>query len=265
MLARCAASLIATLTLLPAVSQAATPLPAGTEIHVNVSPRGRHFDPKVTVFPDGGFVVVWANGPVGGGHEVIHARLFAPDGSPTSGEFRLGDPAIGSQVPDQVVADRDGSFLLAWTEERAPLGVTDVFVRRFRRNGTAAGPRIQVHARSPYRRFGGHLAIGSDGRFAVAWTAVDFQRGALFENAMARLFTAKGALLSSPLLVLPGDPGSEDEDVVDAFPTGVALEADGTLAVLVQDSDQMLGTGTYLQRYPGIQTFVRPPLCCSEE
>ncbi len=265
MLAPCVASLLATLILLPAVSPAATPLPTGTEIHVNVSPLGRRFDPKATVFPDGGFVVVWANGPGGSGHEAIHARFFAADGRPTSGELRLGDPASGSQIPDQVVADRDGSFLLAWTEERAPGGVTDVFVRRFKRDGTAAGRRIQVHARSPYSRFGAHLALGLDGRFAVAWTAVNFERGASFENAMARLFAADGTLLGSPLLVLTGDPGSEDQDVVDAFPTGVALQPDGTLAVLVEDSDQELGTGTYLRRYPGMQTTLRPPLCCAEE
>jgi hypothetical protein len=52
---------------------AATPLPGGSPIHVNVSHNGRHFQPLTAVFTDGGFVVVWSQGA---GQTDIYARLL---------------------------------------------------------------------------------------------------------------------------------------------------------------------------------------------
>src|SRR5436305_15281053 len=138
-------AVLTALILLPAVAWAAIPLPGGTEIHVNASAHGLHFDPSAAVFPDGGFVVVWTNGPASGGRTVIHARLFAANGTPTRGEFLLTDPAAGSQHAAQAAAGRDGSFLVAWSEERGPGGPADVYVRRFRRDGTPAQPQIRVN------------------------------------------------------------------------------------------------------------------------
>jgi hypothetical protein len=220
---------LATLALLPATGRAATPLPSGTEIHVNVSAHGLHYNPSAAVFPDGGFVVVWTNGPASGGHAVIHARLFAANGSPTSGEFRLTEPAAGSQYADQVVADRDGSFLVAWSEERGPGGPTDVFVRRFGRDGTP-GKQILVDEDRSLVHFRGRLAVGADGRFAVAWTALHF-RSFSYEDAMARVFHADGTPAGEEIVVAHGDPGIGDDSTEESS-SAVALEPDGSLSVL---------------------------------
>jgi hypothetical protein len=61
------------LVFLPAIAMAATPLPGGSPIHVNVSHNGRHFQPPTAVFTDGGFVVVWSQGA---GQTDIYARLL---------------------------------------------------------------------------------------------------------------------------------------------------------------------------------------------
>jgi hypothetical protein len=244
---------LAVLTLLPAAALGAARLPTGAEFTVNASHQGVHIDPSVAVFPDGGFVVVWTNGPQGPGRSVIHARLFAPSGSPTSGEFRLIDPGAGSQHADQVVADRDGTFLVAWTEERSPLGVTDVFVRRFRRDGTPVRERSRVHARRPLDRYGARLAIAADGRFAVAWNADDVEHTVhfgdiSFGNAVARLFAADGTPLDSEILVSKG--GVSADEGISFEPSALTLAADGTLAVLFQDTASD-GVMVYLSLYKG--------------
>jgi hypothetical protein len=237
---------LAALVLLPALALGATPLPSGPPIHVNVSQHGRHFGPKAAVFPDGGFVVVWTNGPVSGGRSVLHSRLFAADGSPASGEFRLTEPALGSQTAEDVAADRDGSFLVAWKEERSPGGPTDVFVRRFSRDVTPAGARSPVNVPVPLSRFGAHLATGPGGQFAVAWTADDFTTDA-FTDAVARRFTANGRPLGPEILADVGEPFAGESGAL-GFASGVALQPDGTLYVLFQDRTDV--TQTLLVGYP---------------
>src|SRR5258708_23448673 len=73
----------------------------GPQIQVSVSTHTVQSNPKVGVFPDGGFVVVWAtaasSGP-GSRHQVLHARLFSADDTPTTGEFLLARPAAGHFV-----------------------------------------------------------------------------------------------------------------------------------------------------------------------
>jgi hypothetical protein len=244
---RSAGLTLAALVLLPAMALAAPPLPSGQPFPVNVSQHGRHFDPKAAVFPDGGFVVVWTTGPLSGGRTVLHARFFAASGSPTSGEFRLTEPAVGSQTAEDVAADRDGSFLVAWREERSPGGPTDILARRFRRDGTPAGARIPVSVTGPFDRYGAHLAIGTGGQFAVAWSSDDFTTGP-FTDALARRFRANGTPLGPEIPVDIGEP-AHNEVVGPAFghAHGVALQADGTLDVLVQDTTDF--TFTFVQAY----------------
>jgi hypothetical protein len=214
---------------------AAPPVPRGPEIQVNTNTLAYHYFPKVAVFPDGGFVVVWTAGPkfYETGRRVIHARLFDSKGKPTSGEFRLIDRVDGSQAPDQVVADRDGSFLVVWTE-LTPRGQSSVFVRRFNRNGAPRGEQIRVHGGGALNRYDGVVAVGSDGRFAVGWqTDVDVEDPGAYTNAMARIFAADGTPVTREILLSAGTPGIGDDNIF-AFPTGLALAPDGTLSALVQ-------------------------------
>lgn len=229
---------VALLALLAAPAGAAPPLPRGPEIKVSTNTASWHYDPSVAVFPDGGFVVVFMAGPREDepGRRVIHARLFDRQGRPTSGQFRLIDRVAGSQFVDQVIADRDGSFLVVWTETAGPrpLSRRSVFVRRFNRDGTPRGKRIMVHAPSSLDRLDGVITIAPDGRFVVAWSATALQApGQGYTNAMARVFSPRGEPLSDEFLVLEGDYGIGD-DTLHAAPLGVAVGLDGAMSFLIQ-------------------------------
>jgi hypothetical protein len=240
--------LLAALFLLPALAGAAPPLPKGAEIRVSVLENVAHNDPQVAVFPDGGFVVVWGVGPPDGvGRYVIHARFFDRNGTPTTGEFRLVDRVGGSQFVDQVAADGNGSFLVAWTEEEAPRGKANIIVRRFDRAGQPLGARIQANA--PHRRsrlYDSVLAVGPDGRFAVAWTAnVNLNSHA---HSMARIFSAKGKPLSAQFILREGSSGIDTNQIF-SRPVAVGLKADGNLVAQVQDDVGPFSIKTYLGFY----------------
>lgn len=231
---------VALLVLLPALAGAAAQPPQGREIQVNTNPLGSHSGPLVAVFPDGGFVVAWTVG-----RDVIHARFFARDGEPTSGEFRLIDRAAGSQFADGIVADRDGSFLLVWTEEGSPNRKYSVYVRRFSRNGAPLGRRIRVHNPSPLDRRSGVLALAPNGRFAVGWTSdVEPPDSVGYLNATARIFNRAGDPITDEILIATGD------EYTNAYPTGLTLDSRGSLTVLYQTNEEPSDIYNWLAHFP---------------
>jgi hypothetical protein len=234
-LKRLIAPLAASLALLAVPASSAPPSPRGSEIRVSTNTLASHYDPSVAVFPDGGFVVVWTAGPRFDepvGRRVIHARLFDSQGKPETGEFRLIDPVPGSQFPDRVVADRDGSFLLVWTEQSGSR--TSISVRRFNRDGTPRGKRIRVHNGAPSWRDRGVVAVAPDGRFAVAWQQeVRLPSPGSYTNAVARIFTAQGSPLTPEFILGQGETGIGDDNVY-AYPTELVFSPDGKLTSLVQ-------------------------------
>lgn len=218
----CALALTVLSSSAPAV--AAPPLvPKGTEFRVDTD-ASAGFKPRIAAFPDGGFVVVWT----GAG---ARARFLDSAGRPAGGVIRL--PGVVGFI-DQVVVDRDGSFLLVWS------GGPDIYVRRFNRNGTPKGKRIRANLPSTSLKRDSVATIGPDGRFAVAWKADVSNPGSdevLYTNAVGRIFTANGTPLTAEILLLAGDEASPaGDDVVDAFPSSLALKPDGTLVALAQQS-----------------------------
>lgn len=89
-------------------------------------------NPRISVLSDGNFVITWTDNSKGG----VHARLFAADGVPKGGEFRInGLPDTGNGDHD-VTALEDGGFVISW---RSALDGLDLF-QRFDAAGAAIGP-----------------------------------------------------------------------------------------------------------------------------
>lgn len=243
-------TLVAALLFLGIAPFGPAPAPAvDREFRVDAIPEAAHSRPKVAVFPDGGFVVVWTVGPPTGlGRTVIHARFFKRNGSPATGEFRLIDRGVGSQLVNDVVADPDGGFGLAWTESfHGDEG--NVFVQRFRRDGTPRAGRIQINAPGV---FGGEavLTIGPGRRLAAAWKSaiVVPDPGLGYTDAVARIFTPAGTALSNEILIAGGDGGIGDDTIL-VYPRGLTLGRDGSLTVLYEDYETGIFT-THLARVP---------------
>jgi hypothetical protein len=258
--------LLAALALLPAAASAAPPpLPRGGEIHVNVSTHGTHRQPVVAAFPDGGFVVVWTN------VSVIHARFFKADGSPESGEFRLTERPEGSifQQADGIVADRDGSFLVSWSESID----SEYYVRarRFSRQGAPLGPVVEVDP--PGSPGGGSaIALGPRGRFAVAWSAGG-PRPATgdYPSTLARIFNADGAPATGAFPIAYGYAGSiAGDDAIYVYLTGLVWGPGGTLSAAFYENEVPGLNHFYLSRFPsrgGAPSYLSLPesvFCCFE-
>ncbi len=216
--------------------------PSGPEIRVAIAQH--ELNPLTAVFADGAFVVAWTQGGV---TPVLHARLYAASGAPTSAEFRLGQPAPGLLL-DGVAVTTDGAFVVVWEQARAKnRSVTDVFARKFNRRGTPFTKAFIVHDASPHRRYSGAVAATADGGFVVAWAAVNppSRTGAVVTEAVARFFRANGTP-AGPALRITGDIV---DPVVDygVVPTSVAVAPDGSVTIVSNCvCDQI---GLVLQRF----------------
>ncbi|HYU32071.1 MAG TPA: hypothetical protein VEW48_07900 [Thermoanaerobaculia bacterium] len=210
-------------------AMAAPPVPRGPEFRINANTRVSNFSPSIAAFPEGGFVVVWA----GAG---VNARFLDAEGRPKGGVVRLG----GLTDVDQVVADRDGSFLVVWAGLPSGEAATAIYARRFNRDGTPRGNRIRVSLPSASNRYDAVATIGPDGRFAVAWKAdipIPGSEDGRYTNAVGRIFTAQGTPLTPEITLRAGsEPSPAGDDTIDALPSSLALRPDGTLAALVQEN-----------------------------
>jgi hypothetical protein len=213
---------------LPAVA-APPPVPRGPEYRINTNVRQSNRTSSIAAFPDdSGFVVVWATSSAD-----YRARFLDNQGRPTGGDVLLGVDGV-----NQVAADRDGSFLVVWADFPASGTKSNIYVRRFNRDGSPRGKRTPVNAPSTNNRYLPVITIGPDSRFAVAWReeipAPD--ETGWYTNAVARIFTAQGIPFTPEITLHTGEPAPATGAVpVNAFPSSLALKPGGTLAALVQD------------------------------
>ncbi|HEX3126842.1 MAG TPA: hypothetical protein VH394_05890 [Thermoanaerobaculia bacterium] len=203
------------------------PSPVGTEIRVSTTPTVSHFHPSVAVFQDGSFVVVWTS------TAGARARFFDSQGKPQTGEV----PLKVAGVVNQVVADPSGGFFVAWTGPSNP--TTNVFVRRFNRNGTPRSKAIRANIpNTSFHRANPVVAVAPDGRFAVAWASevpVPEFEDVVITNAVGRIFSAKGIPITPEITLYEGSPPSPALDDADnAFPTSLTFAPDGTVSALVE-------------------------------
>jgi hypothetical protein len=219
--------------LLPGVAVAAPVL--GPEIQVNVSTLDVQQNPQVAVFPDGGFVVAWTvrprTSPAAAHTTGVHARLFAADGAPASGEFLLVPP--GNVIAlDGLVATTNDSFAAVWDSYGLPAvgangDLRQVEVQMFHRSGSPLTRARLAHLPSRFHRYLGVVTGTAEGGVVVAWAAdVGYQTSiGYYNNAQARVFSAQLVPLTGELVLSTGS----SVDGSGPFPDAIAVAPDGSL------------------------------------
>jgi hypothetical protein len=211
-------------------------LPAGPEIPVGVSgpfvsTDYRSGQPRMAIFPDGGFVVVWQE--IGG----IRGRLFDRNGVPQTGELQL--LRAHSQTIDGVAVVPAG-FVVVWDQFNSH-SRSSVFAAIFDRGGHQVVPPFKAHANSPFLRYLGLVAAAPDGGFTVAWMGdsgdpVDSGSTgrANHSDVFARFFDADGDPKGPEIPVVRGLSYDEGGTLDGPTLNAIAVAMDGS-AVLAMD------------------------------
>jgi hypothetical protein len=106
--------------------------PQGAAFAVSGYTTGERLRPKVSIAPDGTFVVAWWNYPAEGDGDGygIGARQFDAAGSPVGDAIQVNGYTTGTQIHAEVAAGPGGNFVVAWSA-RAAHDTVGVAARRF--------------------------------------------------------------------------------------------------------------------------------------
>jgi hypothetical protein len=174
-----------------AVPAAAEIQPVGGVMRVNKNHDFRQRNP-VAAFTSSGALVVWENEVNG-----IRGAFQRLDGTPTTSELVLVasetlngryEGVLRVRKDPAVAALPNGSFLLAWTEERLLLRSApffeyrevyeqDIFMQRFGANGAPAGARQRVNARVAGFQTVPKIAVQPNGAAFIAWRVTGSAKG----------------------------------------------------------------------------------------
>jgi len=149
-----------------------------------------------TIAIDGaGNFVTGRAAPDGSGRGVF-ITLFSRAGNIVVPEFRVNDTTAGDQVISALAVSTAGEIAVTW--ESYTTNNPQVFVKRFRANGSPIGPEVRV-GNPGNNNFYPHIAIDGRGNFVVAWTSQVPRTGII--DIWAQRFGSDGRLLGSSFLV----------------------------------------------------------------
>lgn len=176
----------------------------------------------VAVGPNGHHAVVWH---IDGGPslDTVYFRLFAPDGTPSSGAVPVSLPNTLYNRDPRVAVDGSGNAVVAWNGQRA--GTSSLtFARRFSPDGTALTDELVVTPPSSLIRDFADVGMSENGDALIIWE--EDTNPPVF-SIKARRFTSNGTL-GNEFMVAEGNRPS------------LAINESGAWVVAWKDSE---GTG----------------------
>ena len=188
------------LALIPSVSLAADPRPAGAEFLLGACATCRQQTPAVAGSRSGTLAAVW-EGQTPSDPRGLLVRFFNGQGKPLAAE-RLVNRNLAADQYDPAVAATPNGFVVAWAE--VAQGKSDVLAQRFKASGAPTGGAIRVSAEGASRSgvdYGPTVAATPNGGFVVAWIRFT-PPGA--PAVMVRRYNASGKPLGGQVQVSTG-------------------------------------------------------------
>ncbi len=187
----------------------------------------------------------------------IHVRRYGQDARPMGDAFLASADPTGWQAGAAVDASRRGDFVVAWNTNTDAGRDSDVYVRTFDADARPTSGDVRVNRHTDGRQYmteargTGRVAIGDDGRLAVAWQGdsglgdasaanvtllLPARRGVLGElatlvrdsrNRLASRRSAGDAGLAFDRAAAPHQPPVFDPELVAEIPTEVEVVSRG--------------------------------------
>lgn len=143
--------------------------------------------------------VWWGYGGPGRGSDIF-ARLFAPDGTPLSGDILVNQYTPYAQYYPALSMNQAGEFAVSWTSDFQE-GYMEIWARLFRPDGTPASDEFHVNQIDPEGSDDlSAIALSDFGSLVVAWENWETADGSN-TGLLARRFL-RGCLPGSPVLAL---------------------------------------------------------------
>jgi hypothetical protein len=209
------AAVLTAIVLLALTASASAQVPLGPEFRVDTTGADSgimgDLQKKVTMTPDGRFVVVWPTAEPIWWMANTAARRFDSRGVASGPDFVVNSYTAGGQYDESIASDDAGNFVVVWYGLAAD-GFSTVFGQRFDAAGARLGTEFRVNATSGVHTFQPSIAMTPGGEYTVVWRA----DGSIF----ARVFSTAGAPVTSDILVSTSTTVSVQEPSVDSDGAG---------------------------------------------
>jgi serine protease len=147
----------------------------------------------------GNFVLLYQTAD--GSGDGVYAALYDRAGNLRVNMFRVNDQTTGNQTNPLVAMNANGEFAVAWIGDYNPTTTTsEVYVKRFRANGTAVAPETRASIPDGGRSWVNGIAMDGFGNFTVTWTRTDLTINRQ-DDVYMRRFNSVGAALANPVRV----------------------------------------------------------------
>jgi hypothetical protein len=104
----------------------------GGETRTNTMTVNDQWQPQVSAFGDGGFVVVWSSKGQDGSGQGVYAQAHKSTGVKANVEFLINTTTLNDQWQPGVAAGVAGEFMAAWTSKGQDGSLEGVFTQRFK-------------------------------------------------------------------------------------------------------------------------------------
>jgi hypothetical protein len=147
--------------------------PQGSEFQINFETLGHQNSPKISMAPDGTFVVVWDTGSYGTGPNQISARLLLGDGSALTGELNVADSEFVSLLEADVARFGNGGFVVTWHDGDGPgPGSGSIQARRYDATGQSITAQFLVNQATTAAPQRPVTFANADGSFGIVWEEI---------------------------------------------------------------------------------------------
>ena len=193
--------------------------PSGTAVNVDFgvdTATADDTDAAVARLADGGFVVSYTR-EIGAGDFDLRSAIFNADGS-ARGSVILVDSSTGLNTNSSAVAGlTGGNLVVAWEQQPAAGGDTEVFYRIYNSSGTAVTSATLIDTAGSVNQ-DIQIAALQDGGFAVAY--VDNGWAISGTEITLRIFNADGSLRADNLLTNESTAGDQNKPSLTVLENG---------------------------------------------
>jgi hypothetical protein len=247
---------------------------SGPAFTVNTTTAGIQVFAEIITLSNGNFVVAWRSD--GNAEDAsstgVFGRVFAPDGTPITGEFIINDTTLGTQRDVAISALDNGGFVAAYTSQTSPgtdISGNSVLARIFDATGNETTAEFQVNVTESLNQEQPDIATLSDGSFVITYDAANVD--ANLDAVVARRFSEDGTPQTGEITVNTNETGTQQNGRILALSNGnyaVAYEdANGTADVFVRIFDAATNTGGATIQVNTFTTGVqqRPEIAATED
>ncbi len=207
------------------------------EFRVNTQLANDQGQPEIAALDSGGFVIAWqSTGQDGSGHGV-YAQRFNPDGTAAGAEFQVNTFTASDQLNADVVALKDGGFVIAWRSTGQDGSQGGVFAQRFDADGNTVDAEFRINDNIQDWQAEVDLVARADGGFNAVWmsrtgdsafTGSGVLDGGIYAKTYAGSVTSASQIATLDVSALVTDTdGSESIQsvVISGVPAGGELSA----------------------------------------